>query len=50
MRRIFFWFTVISGVGAAYLMFKRGAPLGEIAQEATSHPVGALTNELKEVI
>ena len=47
MRRVFFWITVFSGVGAAYLMFKRGAPVGEIAQKAVANPVGALVDEVK---
>ena len=47
MRRLFFWMTILSGAGAAYLMFKRGAPIQDIAKNTLTHPVGTLTNELK---
>ena len=50
MRRVFFWVTVIAGVGAAYLMMKRGAPLGEIAQKAVSNPLGTLMEEAKAAV
>jgi hypothetical protein len=48
MRRILFWATLASGVIAAYLMSRRGAPVTEIAQKAIGNPVGSLVNELKE--
>jgi len=47
MKRLFFWGTVFSGFAAAYLMYKRGEPLGNIAKKAASDPVGTFTSELK---
>lgn len=49
MRRVFFWVTVTSGVIAAYMMYRRGESLGQIAQKAVGNPVGSLVNELKGV-
>lgn len=47
MRRFLVWATVASGVIAAYLMLRRGAPATEIAQKTIGNPVGTLVNELK---
>ncbi len=47
MRKAIWYGLVISGLAAAYLMFKRGAPLGEIAEKAVEHPIGTLMDELK---
>lgn len=47
MRRVLFWVTVTSGVIAAYMMFRRGEPLSQIAQKTVINPVGSLVNELK---
>lgn len=46
MRRVIFWGTVIAGVAAAYLMYRRGEPLGAIASRTVSNPVGSLVTEL----
>ena len=46
MRRLLFWVTVISGTTVAYLMYKRGAPVGEIAEDALMHPLSSLKREL----
>ncbi len=50
MKRMFFWTTVLSGVAAAYLMFRRGESLTNIASATTANPVGALVNEVKAAI
>ena len=50
MRRLIFWGTVISGLAAAYLMYRRGESLPTIAKEAVSNPLGALTAELKSAL
>ena len=47
MRRFIFWATVASGAVAAYLMFKRGESLGQIAQKTVGNPIGSLVNELR---
>ena len=47
MRRMIFWATITSGVVAAYLMYRRGEPVGSIAKKAIIHPIGSLVNEMK---
>ena len=46
MRKIIFWTTILSGAVAAYLLYRRGVPLGEIAEDVTSHPVRSMVHEL----
>ena len=48
MKRLIFWASVISGVAAAYMMYKRGEPIGTIAEQALTNPVGTLAHEVKE--
>ncbi len=50
MKRLIFWVSVASGIGAAYLMYKRGESFGNIAKQAVSNPVGSLAHELKEAL
>ncbi len=50
MKRLLLWGTIISGLVAAYLMFKRGEKLGTIAEKAINHPVGTLVDELKSAL
>lgn len=47
MRKVFVWGSVIAGVVAAYLMYKRGTPITTIAKKTISNPVGSLVTELK---
>lgn len=47
MKKVIFWATVLSGIGAAYFMYKRGVPAGEIANEALKHPIGSLVHEVQ---
>lgn len=47
MRKLIVWGTVLSGAVAAYLMYKRGEPLGSIAKKAGLNPVGSLITELR---
>ncbi|MBB5060983.1 hypothetical protein HDF16_005719 [Granulicella aggregans] len=46
MRRLIFWTTVVSGIAAAYLLYKKGVPPGTIASEVIANPVGTLIHEL----
>lgn len=46
MRKLIVWGSVLSGVVAAYLMYRRGESLGTIAKRTTLHPVGSLVSEL----
>jgi hypothetical protein len=50
MKRVIFWATVISGAAAAYLMYRRGEPLGKIAKETILNPTGALLGEIKQAV
>ena len=45
MKRLFFWVTIASAVGAAVLMARRGESFGSIAKKAINNPFGALGNE-----
>jgi hypothetical protein len=47
MKRLLFWVTILSGAGAAYLMFRRGVPLTTIAQDTLTHPVGSFAHEVQ---
>lgn len=47
MRRFIFWATIASGVVAAYMMLRRGEPIGQVAQKTIGNPVGSLVNEVK---
>ena len=48
MKRLIFWASVISGVAAAYMMYKRGEPMGSIAKKTVTNPIGTLAHEVKE--
>ena len=46
-KRLFFWGTIIAGAAAAYLMYRRGEPVGAIAVRTVTNPVGSLVSELE---
>ena len=46
MKRVILWGTVLAGVAAAYLMYRRGESLGTIATRTVTNPVGSLVSEL----
>lgn len=48
VRRTVFWLAAISGLAAAYMMYRRGEPLGKSIKRAANHPVGELAHELTE--
>lgn len=48
MRKVIIWGSVAAGAIAAYLMYKRGTPIMEIAKKTISSPVGSLVGELKQ--
>ena len=50
MRRIFFWATILSGAAAAYLMYRRGQPFSQIAEQTLTHPIGSLASEIKQAV
>jgi hypothetical protein len=47
MRKAILWGTVAAGAIAAYLMYRRGVSVGNIARESILHPVGSLMNEVQ---
>jgi hypothetical protein len=47
MKRALFWGTILAGAVAAYLMYRRGEPIGTIAVKAVTNPVGSLVSELE---
>ncbi|HEY4011191.1 MAG TPA: hypothetical protein VGM11_13640 [Acidobacteriaceae bacterium] len=47
MRKFIIWGSVAAGAVAAYIMYKRGAPVMEIAKKTIGNPIGALVGELK---
>lgn len=47
MKKVIYWATIACGVTAAYLMYKRGVPVLQIAQKAATNPLGALVNEVQ---
>jgi hypothetical protein len=47
VRKLIVWGSVISGVVAAYLMYRRGTPIMEIAKKTVTNPVGSLVTELR---
>jgi hypothetical protein len=48
MRKAFFWVTVLSGAAAAYLMYKHGKSLSDIASTVVKDPFGSFFNEIKQ--
>jgi hypothetical protein len=50
MSKVILFATVISGVIAAYLMYRRGEPLGAIAKRTITNPFGSLVSEMKDAV
>jgi hypothetical protein len=48
MKRVLYWGTIIAGAVAAYMMYRRGEPMGSIAVRTVTNPVGSLVSELEE--
>ena len=47
MRKLIFWATIVSGGVAAYLMLKKGEPIGQVAKEVLQHPIGSLVDQVR---
>jgi hypothetical protein len=47
IRKLIVVGSVLSGVVAAYLMYRRGTPLLTIARKTVINPIGALVGELR---
>ena len=50
MSKVIVFATVVCGVVAAYLMYKRGESLGSIAQQTITNPVGSMVSEVKNSV
>jgi hypothetical protein len=50
MSRLILFATIASGIIAAYLMYKRGEPIGTIAKNTITNPIGSLVTEVKNKI
>lgn len=50
LQRIILLATVVSGLVAAYLMYRRGESLGSIAKQTITNPVGSLVTEVKNSV
>jgi hypothetical protein len=49
LSKVIFYTTIISGVVAAYMMYRRGESLFSIARKTMINPVGSLVSEVKNV-
>jgi hypothetical protein len=47
IRKLIAFATVVSGLIAAYMMYRRGASLPSIAKRTVTNPVGSLISEVK---
>jgi hypothetical protein len=50
LRRLIFLATVVSGLVAAYLMYRRGESVMSIARQTVTNPVGSLVSEVKNAV
>ncbi len=50
MSKVILYATVVSGLVAAYLMYRRGESLFSIARKSVTNPVGSLVSEVKNVV
>jgi hypothetical protein len=48
--KVILYATVISGIVAAYLMYRRGESMVSIARKTVTNPVGSLVSEVKNVV
>jgi hypothetical protein len=50
LSKVILYATVISGIVAAYLMYRRGESMFSIARKTVTNPVGSLVSEVKNVV
>jgi hypothetical protein len=50
VRRLIFFAMVVSGLVAAYLMYRRGESVMSIARQTVTNPVGSLVSEVKNAV
>ena len=47
MRKLIYWGSILAGVYAAYLMYRRGESLGTIARRTMTNPIGTFASEVQ---
>lgn len=50
MKKFVYWGSIAAGVVAAYLMYRRGTPLGTIAKNTLTNPVGTFVHEVQQAV
>jgi hypothetical protein len=50
IRKVIVFATIISGVVAAYLMYRRGESLTTIAKQAVTNPISSMITEVKNTV
>ena len=50
LGRVIFLATVVSGLVAAYLMYRRGESVISIARRTAANPVGSLVSEVSNAV
>jgi hypothetical protein len=50
MRKIIMLGMFVSGIVAAYLMYRRGESIPSIAKQTVTNPVGSLVTEVKNAV
>jgi hypothetical protein len=50
LRRVILFATVVSGLVAAYLMYRRGESVMSIARQIVTNPVGSLVSEVRNAV
>lgn len=50
MRKVIILGMVVSGIVAAYLMYRRGESIPSIAKQTVTNPVGSLVTEVKNAV
>jgi putative effector of murein hydrolase len=48
--KVLFYATIVSGVVAADLMYRRGESMVSIARKTVTNPVGSMVSEVKNII
>ena len=50
MKRLLFWSTIAAGAAAAYLMYRRGESVGNIAKRVFVSPLGSFASEVRQAV
>jgi hypothetical protein len=50
LGKVLFYGSIISGLVAAYLMYRRGESLPTIARRSITNPIGSMISEVKDAV